>query len=107
MMPVAGPAAHAEGDAGRGKALAEQRSCGTCHGAAGISALPKIPSLAAHPADFIVLQLILMREGIREAPPMNTLSKDLTDEQIEEIREAFNLFDTDHSGECAHGAPLV
>ncbi|MDB5373754.1 MAG: hypothetical protein JWP04_2396, partial [Belnapia sp.] len=32
------------GDAAQGRALAEERNCGACHGPAGISAMPNIPS---------------------------------------------------------------
>ncbi|MFC7475054.1 c-type cytochrome [Dankookia sp. GCM10030260] len=81
---VALPAA-AAGDPGRGEALARERQCGTCHGAAGVSSLPNIPSLAGHTDEFITLQLILMREGIRIAPPMNELAQGLTDGQVEDI----------------------
>lgn len=78
------PAA-AAGDPARGAALAEERQCGTCHGAAGVSALPNIPSLAGQPDEFITLQLILLREKIRIAPPMNDLSQGLTDGQVEDL----------------------
>jgi cytochrome c553 len=78
-------AAQAAGDPARGGALVQERQCGTCHGAAGISALPNIPSLAGHTDEFITLQLILLREKIRIAPPMNELSQGLTDGQVEDI----------------------
>jgi len=78
------PAA-AAGDAARGEALARERNCGTCHGAAGVSTLANIPSLAGHTDEFITLQLILLRERIRIAPPMNELSQGLTDGQVEDI----------------------
>lgn len=77
------PAAAA--DPARGAALVEERQCGTCHGAAGVSALPNIPSLAGHTDEFITLQLILLREKIRIAPPMNDLAEGLTDGQVEDI----------------------
>ncbi|EOD20717.1 hypothetical protein EMIHUDRAFT_241934 [Emiliania huxleyi CCMP1516] len=35
---------------------------------------------------------------MRRTPARKTKKPGLTEEQIEEIREAFNLFDTDHSG---------
>ena len=65
----------AAGDATRGAALARERNCGTCHGAEGVSMLPNIPSLAGHTDEFITLQLILLRERIRIAPPMNELAR--------------------------------
>jgi cytochrome c553 len=77
--------AQAAGDAARGGALAEVRNCGMCHGPQGVSALRNIPSLAGHPEEFITLQLILMRERIREAPPMNDLTQGLDDQQVEDL----------------------
>ncbi|TDH62034.1 c-type cytochrome [Dankookia rubra] len=77
--------ASAAGDAARGGALVQERQCGTCHGAAGVSSMPNIPSLAGHTDEFITLQLILLRERIRIAPPMNELSQGLTDAQVEDI----------------------
>jgi cytochrome c553 len=79
-----GPA-WAAGDAARGGALAEERSCGGCHGPQGVSGQPGIPSLAGQPADFITLQMILFREVLRDAPPMPDLAQGLSDQQIEDL----------------------
>nr|WP_246602402.1 c-type cytochrome [Falsiroseomonas tokyonensis] len=76
-------------DAARGAALAEARNCAGCHGAAGISELEKIPSLAGQPAEFITLQMILFRENLRQAEPMNQLSQGLTDQQVEDLAAHF------------------
>ena len=80
----AAPSATA-GDAARGRALAEERGCGTCHGADGRSATPDVPSLAGQPADFITLQMIMFRERLRDAPPMPDLAQGLEDEQLEDL----------------------
>jgi cytochrome c553 len=77
------------GDAVRGRALAEERGCGTCHGSDGRSAAPNIPSLAGQPADFITLQMILFRERLRDAPPMPDLAQGLADEQLEDLAAFF------------------
>jgi cytochrome c553 len=97
--PSAGPAAAAllaaallcggAGDAERGRALAESRGCGTCHGAQGISAQPNIPSLAGQPADFVTLQMILFRERLRDAPPMPDLAQGLQDAEVEDLGAHF------------------
>jgi cytochrome c553 len=79
----------AAGDAARGRALAEERGCGACHGADGRSATPNIPSLAGQPADFITLQMILFRERLRDAPPMPDLAQGLADEQLEDLAGFF------------------
>lgn len=77
------------GDAAAGRALAEERNCGACHGTAGISAQPNIPSLAGQPADFITLQMILFRERLRDAPPMPDLAQGLEDADIEALAAHF------------------
>ena len=79
----------AAGDAARGRALAEEHGCGTCHGADGRSATPDVPSLAGQPADFVTLQMILFRERLRDAPPMPDLAQGLADEQLEDLAAFF------------------
>jgi len=76
-------------DAARGAAIATERNCASCHGAAGISELENIPSLAGQPAEFITLQMILFREGLRQAPPMNELSQGLEDQAVEDLAAHF------------------
>jgi cytochrome c553 len=75
----------AAGDPGRGEALAEARGCGGCHGPQGVSAMANTPSLAGHPDEFITLQLILFREGLRDVPPMTQLAQGLTDQEVEDL----------------------
>jgi len=75
----------ATGAAERGRALAEARACGTCHGEQGGSVRPDIPSLAGQPTDFITLQMILFREHLRDAPPMPDLAQGLEDAEIEAL----------------------
>jgi len=63
--------------------------CGICHGADGRSALVGVPSLAGQPAEFITLQMILLREGLRQAPPMNQQAEGLSDAAIEALAAHF------------------
>ncbi|MBR0645222.1 c-type cytochrome [Roseomonas hellenica] len=63
----------------------EAEQCATCHGAEGRSETPNVPSLAGMPAEFITLQMILFREGLRDAPPMPQFAQGLSDAQIEQI----------------------
>ncbi len=72
-------------DAAQGAALAEERGCGSCHGARGIAEQPQVPSLAGQPAEFIALQMILFRERLRDAPPMPDMAQGLDDTQIEDL----------------------
>ena len=85
----AAPPAAAAGDAARGRALAEERGCGGCHGADGRSATPDIPSLAGQPADFATLQMIMFRERLRDAPPMPDMAQGLEDDQLEDLSAFF------------------
>ncbi len=88
-LAAAAGTASAAGDAARGRAIAEERSCGACHGAQGVSAMPDIPSLAGQPQEFITLQMILSRERLRDAPPMPDLAQDLSDPQVEDLAAHF------------------
>jgi cytochrome c553 len=78
---LGGPASAADPTA---EALAEQR-CAACHGADGRSQTPGVPSLAGMPAEFVTLQMILFREGLRDAPPMTEVSRGLEDREIEAL----------------------
>ncbi|WP_043360388.1 c-type cytochrome [Belnapia sp. F-4-1] len=85
LMAPALPAA-AQGDAAaRGAALVAERNCGVCHGERGISAMPGIPSLAGQQAEFVALQLVLFREGLRDVPAMQAPADGLTDQQVEDL----------------------
>lgn len=64
--------------------------CGACHGADGRSVMAGVPSLAGQPASFVTLQMILFREGLREAPPMNQLAEGLSDATIESLAAYFH-----------------
>jgi cytochrome c553 len=63
--------------------LAERiQLCGTCHGEDGNSRMPNIPSLAGQPEFFMLNQLVLMREGVRQVEVMTPFVKDLKDDEI-------------------------
>lgn len=71
----------------RGAALAQV--CGVCHGAEGISRNRDIPSLAGQQAGFITVQMILIREGIRNVPAMRPFAAGLADKDIEDLSAYF------------------
>jgi cytochrome c553 len=75
-------------DARRGADLAAHR-CANCHGADGRSQMEDIPSLAGQPPGFIVLQMILFREGIRQVPAMIAFAEGLPDKDIEDLAAHF------------------
>jgi cytochrome c553 len=75
------------GDAARGQAKAE--ACGQCHGSPERLPLAGMPYLAGQSAPFLELQLILMREGLRDVPQMAAFLKGLTDRDISDIAAHF------------------
>lgn len=89
LLAAATPAAAQ--DARRGANLAAH-SCANCHGADGRSQLEGIPSLAGQPAEFITLQMILFREGLRQVPAMTAFAAGLPDRDIEDIAAFFAAF---------------
>ncbi|HEX5092889.1 MAG TPA: c-type cytochrome [Burkholderiales bacterium] len=64
--------------------------CAACHGAAGVSAVPGTPSLAAQPALFVENQLVLIREGVREVnPAMAAALKGIRDAEIRALAKHY------------------
>jgi len=82
-IALAAASAYAAGDAGRGQAKTE--SCAACHGTPQRPPLAGMPTLAGQTAPFLELQLIMMREGLRDVPEMATLMKGLTDADVSDI----------------------
>ena len=68
-------------DAGRRTA----EPCGACHGPAGNSSIPTVPSLAGQPAIYLHWQLILFRDGRRRDPQMAPLAAALSDADMTEL----------------------
>jgi cytochrome c553 len=82
------PAAAADADAARGPEIAA--ACAGCHGGGGNSKTENIPSLAGHPAPYLVVQLILFREQQRHNDVMTPLAKALSDQDIENLAAYFS-----------------
>ena len=87
LVAAASTGAAVAQDAQRGAALATP--CLQCHGANGRSQMETIPSLAGQPADFITIQMILLREGLRQAPAMAPFAASLADRDIEDLAAYF------------------
>ncbi|UPY36812.1 c-type cytochrome [Sediminicoccus sp. KRV36] len=87
LLAAAIPTAGFAQDARRGAELAAP--CAQCHGANGRSQTENIPSLAGQPADFITIQMILLREGLRNAPVMSPFAANLPDRDIEDLAAYF------------------
>lgn len=75
------------GDVARGRAQAD--ACAECHGSGQRLPLAGTPYLAGHPAQFLELQMVLMREGLRDVPQMAPFLKGVTDRDISDIAAYF------------------
>jgi cytochrome c553 len=68
---------------GSGATLQEQiESCLACHGEDGTSPKPQVPSLGAQQADYILIQLYMFRDKLRQNEIMNETAKPLSDEDL-------------------------
>ncbi len=61
--------------------------CLACHGAGGQSVIAGVPSLGGQPSKYLVIQLFMFREGMREAPPMNAMIKGWTDDELQQAAD--------------------
>lgn len=71
------------GDAAAGKAKAA--TCGGCHGANGISAIPTYPNLAGQKEAYLVKQLKAFKDKSRKDPTMNAMAAPLSDADMANI----------------------
>lgn len=65
------------------------QQCAPCHGADGNSKIKNIPSLAGQPEFFLLNQLFLMREGVRQIESMMPYVKDMKDSDIDALAKYF------------------
>lgn len=79
--------AQSKGDASRGAARAA--ACGACHGSPKRLPLAGMPSLAAQQAEFLVLQMFLLREGLRDVPQMAGMLNGWTDSDLNDAAAYF------------------
>jgi cytochrome c553 len=73
--------------------------CNTCHGEDGNSKMEKIPSIAGQPAFYILNQIFLMREGVRQVEAMAPFVKDLTDTDLDRLSKHYAGLPAKPSGE--------
>jgi cytochrome c553 len=90
VLAVFGSAAdgQSKGDAARGAAKAA--ACAACHGTPERPPLAGMPTLAGQQEEFLVLQLILLREGLREVPQMADLFKGWSDPELQDVAAYFS-----------------
>jgi cytochrome c553 len=72
-------------EAGRQKA----QICVACHGPAGNSTNPVIPSLAGQPAQFVSTELFQFREGNRKDPQMTPIAVSLSNADMNDLAVYF------------------
>lgn len=63
--------------------------CAACHGPQGISQNPAFPSLAGQPKVFLENQMVLIREGLRDIPPMKGTLDGLNDPDLTALANYF------------------
>ena len=78
--PAAAPAAAAAAGADYGKRFAEV--CAACHGANGVSDMPRTPVLAGQHSFYAITQLFLFREGRRDNEGMTAIAKTMKDDDL-------------------------
>ena len=74
-------------DASRGAAKAA--ACVACHGSPKAAPPAGMPSLGGQQPEFTVLQLILIREGLRDIPEMRGMLKDFSDGDLADVAAYF------------------
>jgi cytochrome c553 len=62
--------------------------CLACHGASGQSQTPQVPSLGGQPTFYLTVQLLMFREGMRIAAPMNEMLHGASDDDLRTMAEA-------------------
>lgn len=65
-------------------------TCLTCHGENGQSQSPDVPSLGAQQIFYVTVQLLIFREHMRVANPMNDWVKGLSDDDLRQFAEIIN-----------------
>ena len=82
------PAA-AQSKADPARAAAKAQACAGCHGSPKGPPLEGVPALAGQQQEFLVLQMFLMREGLRDVPQMAGLLKDYSDADLTAVAAYF------------------
>ncbi|WP_170849904.1 MULTISPECIES: c-type cytochrome [unclassified Beijerinckia] len=87
------------------QALKERlETCAACHGEDGNSKMEKFPSLAGQPEFFVLNQLVLMRENVRQVEQMMPFVKELKDDEIQALAEHYSKLKPEPSDEAADPA---
>lgn len=79
-----------QGDPEAGSALAQARSCVSCHGQDGASTKPYYPNLAGQNEVYLTKMLTDFREKRRIDPTMNAMASKLSDVDIANLAAFFS-----------------
>jgi cytochrome c553 len=77
-----------KGDAAA-RGAAKAAPCASCHGTSERPPLANMPSLAGQQPEFLVLQMFLLREGLRDVPQMAGMFKGVTDRELTDMAAYF------------------
>ena len=69
---------------------ADPNVCAACHGDAGNSTNPAVPSLAGQPRQFLSTALYMFREGYRKDPQMTPMAANLSNAEMNELAGYFS-----------------
>jgi cytochrome c553 len=89
VIALMASAVYAQSKADPSRGAAKAAACAACHGTPDRPPLPGMPTLAAQQEQFLVLQMFLMREGLRDVPQMAGTLKDFTDRDLDNVAAHF------------------
>ena len=88
-IALAAGAVYAQSKADSSRGAAKAAACAACHGAPDRPPLAGMPTLAAQQEQFLVLQMFLMREGLRDVPQMAGTLNGFSDRDLEDVAAYF------------------
>jgi cytochrome c553 len=86
---VASSAAFAQTKPDPARGAEKVAACAACHGSGRSPPQPGMPLLAGQQPEFLVLQMFLLREGLRDVPEMKGLFKGWSDPDLEQAAAFF------------------
>ena len=89
LYALAASAVYAQSKADPARGAAKAAVCAACHGTPERPPLAGMPTLAGQQEQFLVLQMFLMREGLRDVPQMAGTLKDLSDRDLDDVAAYF------------------
>ena len=88
VMSTANADAQTGTDPARGAPKAA--ACGACHGSPTNPPLAGMPTLAGQQAEFLAMQMFLLREGLRDVPQMAGMLKGWSDTDLNDVAAYFS-----------------